>query len=68
MAAATAERIGANVEIQIEGRTLVIRCDLDTDLGPSKSGKNNNVASTGGNVPVGVDGLKLGLNLYKPRG
>ncbi len=37
-----------NIEVVTRGNKLVITIDLDTDLGPSKSGKTNLVASTGG--------------------
>lgn len=49
---------------------LVITIDLGQDIGPSKSGKNTNIGSTGGNQKIDVEGLGevfLGVNCYKPR-
>ncbi len=57
-----------NVQTKITGSNLVITIDLAQNLGPSKTGKNDKVASTGGNVPIGdASGAVLGLNVYKPR-
>jgi ABC-type uncharacterized transport system YnjBCD ATPase subunit len=55
-----------NVELKVDGTKLVITIDLSRSIGPSKSGKTTLVATTGGNIDVpGVNGLKLGLNMYK---
>ena len=55
-----------NVEMSVEGKTLVIRVDLTKSFGKSKSGKTTIVASSEGNVsvPGAVENLKLGLNAY----
>jgi hypothetical protein len=55
-----------NVEMTVEGNTLVIKVDLTKEFGPSSSGKNIIVASTMGNVIVpGYENTKVGLNVYK---
>ena len=41
-----------NVEMTVEGETLIIKVDLSKDFGPSKSGKTIMIASTEGNVSV----------------
>jgi hypothetical protein len=57
-----------NVQINVEGKKLVIVVDLDQEFGPSSSGKSITVASTEGNVVVpGHQEIKIGLNVYKPR-
>lgn len=54
-----------NVDMKIEGNTLVVRMDLTRDFGKSKSGKSTIVASTDGNVSLpGKPEVKIGLNLY----
>ena len=55
-----------NIEMSVNGNTLTIKIDLDKTFGPSKSGKTEIVATTGGNVTVeGTDGVKIGINCYK---
>jgi hypothetical protein len=41
-----------NIEMTVEGETLIIKVDLSKDFGPSKSGKTIIIASTEGNVSV----------------
>jgi hypothetical protein len=55
-----------NVAFTIEKDTLVIRVNLKETQGKSKSEKNEIIGTTGGNVDVGKDGIKFGLNVYKP--
>lgn len=56
-----------NVDMKVAGKKLTIVIDLDQELNVSGSGKNVIVGTTGGNVPVpGIEGLKIGINLYKP--
>lgn len=56
-----------NVHTEVKGDKLIITVDVSkktidgAEL--SKSGKNKLVASTGGVVPVGGNGLKIGLNV-----
>jgi predicted acyl esterase len=55
-----------NVKAEVKGKTLTITVDLGRDLGPSKSGKTNMIATTKGNMEVpGTDGVKIGLNVYR---
>lgn len=57
-----------NVQMQLEGNTLVIAIDLSQTLGLSSTGKSEIVATTGGNVGVpGREEVKVGLNVYRPR-
>ena len=59
--------LGTNVVGEIEGDILTLKIDLSKTFGLSGSGKNVKVATTGGNVAVeGYDGMKLGLNVYRP--
>lgn len=57
-----------NVKTEVKNSQLIITIDLKEKGQPSKSGKNNVVASTGGLVEIaGTDG-KLGLNfIVKPK-
>jgi hypothetical protein len=54
-----------NVEMIVEGDTLIIKVDLTRDFGPSKSGKTIIIASTEGNVSVPERDEKIGLNVYR---
>ncbi|MDB9822956.1 hypothetical protein OAC89_04570 [Deltaproteobacteria bacterium] len=54
-----------NIEMTVEGDTLIIKIDLTRDFGPSKSGKTVIVASTEGNVSVPDRDEKIGLNIYR---
>jgi hypothetical protein len=57
-----------NVQINVEGKKLIIVVDLDQEFGPSSSGKSITIASTEGNVSVpGREEIKIGLNVYRPR-
>ncbi|MHC1590506.1 MAG: hypothetical protein ACXQS8_00300 [Candidatus Helarchaeales archaeon] len=57
-----------NVEYKVEGDKLIITIDLTKTFGESKSGKSIIIATTSGNVPIeGTEGVKLGLNCYKPK-
>lgn len=62
--------LGQNVSAKVEGSTLTITVDLSARLGPSSTGKNTKIASTGGNVMVPLDtaGAKLGINVFCPVG
>lgn len=55
-----------NVNFKIDKDILTITVNLKTELGPSKSQKTTMIATTGGNADVGKDGIKFGLNVYKP--
>ena len=54
-----------NIEMTVEGETLIIKVDLSKDFGPSKSGKTIIVASTEGNMPIPERDEKIGLNIYR---
>ena len=57
-----------NVEFEVEGDQLIIRIDLNQELGVSSSGKSVIIATTGGNVAVpGWEAVKVGLNVYRPQ-
>lgn len=59
--------VGQNVQaaLSADGKTLSIQVDLSQEGKPSASGKSMVIATTGGNIPV-ADGIKMGLNIYKP--
>ena len=48
---------------------LVISVDLKQSFGPSKSGKNEIIASTEGNqgLPDSRGDIKIGLNIYRTK-
>ena len=55
-----------NVDMTMEGNTLVIRIDCTQNFGMSSSGTSVIIASTEGNQDVpGAPGAKIGLNVYK---
>jgi len=57
-----------NIDIELDGKTLILKIDLSENHGPSKSGKTTIIATTSGNTKIpGTDAI-LGLNCYKPRG
>lgn len=59
-----------NVDMTMDGTVLVIRIETDQDklrYVQSKSGKSQQIATTGGNTTVRMaGGIKLGLNAYIP--
>ena len=56
-----------NVEMNVEGNTLVIKVDLTKEFGPSASGKTIIIASTEGNQTVPGREEKIGLNVYRKK-
>lgn len=54
-----------NIEMSVEGETLVLKVDLSKTFGPSSSGKTIIVASSEGNVTVPGRSEKIGLNVYR---
>jgi len=56
-----------NVEMTVEGNTLIIKVDLSKEFGPSSSGKTIIVASTEGNISIPDRDEKIGLNVYKKK-
>ena len=58
----------ANVQMEVQGETLVVRVDLTKEYGLSSSGKSVIIASTGGNgAVIGREEVKIGLNVYRPQ-
>lgn len=53
--------------ISKDGKTLTITVDLSVTGSPSASGKTQVLATSRGNQTVAGD-IKLGINVYKPRG
>ncbi len=54
-----------NLDISRKGNELTIKIDLSKRLGPSKSGKTVNVASTFGNEHVpDEENMYIGINCY----
>ena len=57
-----------NVQIRVDGNTLVIAVDLSQTLGVSSTGKSEIIATTEGNIGVpGCEEIKVGVNVYRPR-
>jgi hypothetical protein len=54
-----------NMTMEIKDGKLIITCDLNTDLGLSKSGKTRIIASSRGNAKVPGTDATIGLNLYR---
>ena len=55
-----------NVNLTVNGDKLLIEVDLSKEFGTSSTGKSIVIASTEGNQPVDGDGIKIGLNVYRP--
>lgn len=54
-----------NIELKVDGDTLIIKVDLTKTYGPSSSGKSIVIASTEGNQSIpGREDVKIGLNVY----
>lgn len=61
-------KVGTNIDIEVEGDTLLIRVNLKETHGVTTSGKSIKIASSDGNVSVpGHEDIKLGLNVYTPK-
>jgi hypothetical protein len=56
-----------NVEAQVKGDKLVITVDLKIDLGPSKSGKTQMIATSEGNIRIPGRDEFVGLNVYRQK-
>ncbi len=55
-----------NVKMTVNGTKLVIEIDLSKNLGVSKTGKSEMIASTQGNISIPSNPeIKIGLNVYK---
>ena len=67
MAKVIVPNVGANVEASLDGSKLTLVIDLDKRLGMSGSGKNQTIATSGGNQSIVYNGttiVKLGLNVF----
>ena len=53
-----------NIDMVIEGHTLIIKVDITQRNGKSSSGKSIIIASTEGNQAVEGSDFKVGLNVY----
>jgi hypothetical protein len=57
-----------NINVRREGTKAIIEVDLGQKLGPSKSGKTNLVANSGGFASIpGDGGFKLSMNVIAPK-
>jgi len=57
-----------NVDMKVVNSKLIITVDLSKEFGDSSTGKSIIVGSTEGNAAIpGADGIKVGLNVYKPK-
>ena len=56
-----------NVEMVMDGNTLIIKVDMTKEFGPSSSKKSIIIASTEGNVSVLDRQEKVGLNVYRTK-
>lgn len=57
---------GVNAKLSADGKKLTIEIDMTKNYGLSGSGKNEIIASTGGNQPIPNTAARIGLNLYQP--
>lgn len=55
-----------NVKTSIQESILTVSINITKDFGPSKSGKSNMIATTGGFLDLG-DGVSLNLNLVRKK-
>ena len=54
-----------NIKMEVKDNILTIQIDMTKQIGPSKSGKTNIIATTGGNQGVeGFPDAKIGINCY----
>jgi len=57
-----------NIKVSVDKGVATIIVDLKKVLRDSKSGKNQIIATTGGNLEIpGSGGIKMGLNIYKAK-
>jgi hypothetical protein len=56
-----------NVEMTLEENILIIKVDLNKEVGPSSSKKSIIIASTEGNVSIPNREEKVGLNVYRTK-
>ena len=57
-----------NIKVTRNGNIAIIEVDLSSNLGPSKSGKTNLIANSGGFAAIpGDGGFKLSMNITGPK-
>lgn len=56
-------KLGENVEVSVKAGKIIIEIDPSVDLGPSKSGKTNLVATTHGWTTFATDKHMVGISL-----
>ena len=56
----------SNAKYTVNGSKLIIEIDMNADLGASKSGKTNMVASSGGFEKIDGTNLSVSLNVIRP--
>lgn len=57
--------VGAkNLQIEVDGSTLYLYCDLSKDFGISSSGKSTIISSSSGNKALGKSNAFIGLNIF----
>ena len=55
-----------NIDMKLEGDTLVLRINLSQNYGPSKSGKTLTVGNTGGFAEIpGKQGYRVNVNVIR---
>lgn len=56
-----------NMSYEVKGNKLHIEADLTADLGPSRTGSSEMVATSGGNVPIGgkFKDVYFALNVFR---
>ena len=56
----------SNIKGEILGETLTLKIDLKQNLGPSKSGLSQVIASSRGNRPIpGHKKMRIGLTIFE---
>lgn len=56
---------GKNVQGEIRDGKLILEIDLNTTIGPSKSGKTTLVGTTNGTAKLDDDGLAFNINVFR---
>lgn len=58
--------LGNNITGSVKDNILTLKVDTAKNFGMSKSGKSKIIATTSGNVGIGLGSIKCGLNVYTP--
>jgi hypothetical protein len=56
-----------NIIFKVDKDVLTITVNLKERHGVSSTGKTDTVATSSGNVDIGQDGIKFGLNVFAKR-